>query len=181
MSHLVVKAKAVAVVAHAGTFRRNSAKKPYITHPKEVAALVRASGGNEIEIAAAWLHDVTEDNPAFPISYIEDEFGKAVSLMISGLTDTPDLKGITTRERKQIQAARVLMESDSIKRVKLADQISNMRDMASHPPEKWDKQKRHDYIEGSRLVAEACSGISLFLDSEFQVAHLRAMAEYLYG
>lgn len=48
---LVDKAKALAFKAHEGAYRKNAARKPYITHVEEVATLVTQSGGSQEEIA----------------------------------------------------------------------------------------------------------------------------------
>ena len=39
----------------------DKAGRPYIDHPRRVAALVQASGGDWVQVCAAWLHDVMED------------------------------------------------------------------------------------------------------------------------
>ncbi|MFE1379157.1 HD domain-containing protein [Streptomyces sp. NPDC058740] len=49
----------LAVAAHAG--RTDKAGRPYAEHLRAVAEGVRARGGDERQIAAAWLHDAVED------------------------------------------------------------------------------------------------------------------------
>jgi (p)ppGpp synthase/HD superfamily hydrolase len=51
--------EAVARAAHAG--QTDKAGRPYAEHLAAVAAGVRARGGDEAQIAAAWLHDAVED------------------------------------------------------------------------------------------------------------------------
>lgn len=58
---LVETARLVATAAHAGQVDKGGA--PYIEHPAFVADRVRWLGGDEVEVAAAWLHDVVEDTP----------------------------------------------------------------------------------------------------------------------
>jgi (p)ppGpp synthase/HD superfamily hydrolase len=57
LTHWTRVARAVAIAAHAGQFRRDG-KTPYHTHPEMVAESVR----KELK-PAAWLHDVLEDTP----------------------------------------------------------------------------------------------------------------------
>lgn len=52
--------EAVARAAHAG--QTDKAGRPYAEHLSAVAEGVRARGGDEEQIAAAWLHDAIEDD-----------------------------------------------------------------------------------------------------------------------
>lgn len=56
---MIGRAIELATIAHAGAVDR--AGVDYINHPARVAALVEAAGGDDVAIAAAWLHDVVED------------------------------------------------------------------------------------------------------------------------
>jgi (p)ppGpp synthase/HD superfamily hydrolase len=51
--------EALATTAHLG--QTDQAGQAYIEHPRRVAEAVTQRGGSELEIAAAWLHDVAED------------------------------------------------------------------------------------------------------------------------
>src|SRR4051812_22501753 len=60
---LAVLADRIATEAHEGQLRKWCAV-PYVTHPRRVAALVAGlDGTNEVDVAAALLHDVVEDTP----------------------------------------------------------------------------------------------------------------------
>ncbi|WP_424869803.1 HD domain-containing protein [Streptomyces sp. SAI-229] len=52
--------EATARAAHAG--QTDKAGRPYAEHLRAVAEGVRARGGDEEQIAAAWLHDAVEDD-----------------------------------------------------------------------------------------------------------------------
>ena len=175
MSELIAQAKAFATKAHEGQVRPNKAQEPYITHPEAVARLIEESGGSEEEIASGWLHDVPEDTP-FTLADITTSFGVVVSRIVDGLTDPPEFSGLPRTERKKRQAERVKGESNSVKRCKLADQISNIRGCGIDPPQKWSTADRLNYIKGAGLVAQACRGVSEYLDTEFQKAYDRAIA-----
>jgi hypothetical protein len=60
MPHLSLpQVEALARRAHAG--QEDKAGRPYAEHLRAVADGVRARGGSEAQIAAAWLHDAVED------------------------------------------------------------------------------------------------------------------------
>lgn len=174
-SQLVNSARDFALEAHKGLIRPNKAQEPYSTHLEEVAGLVEQSGGSEEEVAAAWLHDTVEDTGT-TLDTIRERFGDLVATIVDGLTDKPDLTGMPTLERKRLQAERVREKSHSVKRVKIADQTSNLRSVAVDPPVKWDEQKCKDYIAGAKLIVDECKGVSPYLDAEFQAAYEKSSA-----
>jgi (p)ppGpp synthase/HD superfamily hydrolase len=174
---LVSDAETVATEAHKGIMRPGKIKEPYIVHPKEVAGLVAQSGGSNAEIAAGWLHDVPEDT-SVSIKDIQLQFGDTVAEIVDGLTDPPEFSGLPTLVRKTQQAERLKKKGESVKRVKIADSISNLRKIAIDPPTHWDKQRCLNYIEGVRLVATECYGISAFLDGQFDSAYQNAVLVY---
>ena len=174
MGELVERAKAFALEAHKGQTRLNKDKTPLATHIEEVVSLVAEFGGSEAEIAAAWLHDVVEDTPV-TLEEIAANFGNEVAMIVDGLTDPPGFNRMHTFERKTAQARRVSGESDSVKRVKLADQISNVRSVAVDPPVKWDPKKCIDYANGAELIAWECKDVSGRLFGLFCRAHTAAL------
>ncbi|MET9917122.1 HD domain-containing protein [Streptomyces sp. NPDC059605] len=56
----LTEVEAIARAAHAG--QRDKAGRPYTEHLAAVAEGVRARGGSDEQIAAAWLHDAVEDD-----------------------------------------------------------------------------------------------------------------------
>ena len=164
---LVNKAKEFATKAHTGHFRINPEQTPYTDHLEEVALLVEMSGGDHFEIAAAWLHDVVEDTPA-TMEDVQREFGEEVAEMVYGLTDLPEFLELSLTERKHKQAERVKTESNGVKRVKIADQASNVKFIGRGDLTKFIPSDYLDYLEGARKIAEACAGISEHLDKTFE-------------
>lgn len=126
------------------------------------------------EIAAAFLHDSVEDTPT-TLSEIVELFGAVVGDIVDGLTDPSEFDTLPTLIRKRRQALRIQSKSDSVKRVKIADQTSNLRSVAVDPPVKWNKQKCLDYIEGARLIVMECRGASGFLEIQFDEAYQAAI------
>ncbi|MGW0672177.1 HD domain-containing protein [Streptomyces sp. NPDC002746] len=60
-AHLTLaEVERIARAAHEG--RRDKAGRPYAEHLAAVAEGVRARGGSDEQIAAAWLHDAVEDD-----------------------------------------------------------------------------------------------------------------------
>lgn len=157
---IIQKAKEFAEKAHKDHFAHfsNNRKFPYVMHLEEVAELVKNAGGNDEEIASAWLHDIIEDTET-TIEDIEGEFGKDIAEIVFGLTDLPEFSDLPTKERKTKQAERVAKESNSIKKVKLADQISNVI-MKGQIKLSSKKDMGLIYIQGANKIAEACKEAS---------------------
>ena len=80
---LVEAARLVAEAAHAGQVDKGGA--PYIEHPAFVADRVRWLGGDEVEIATGWLHDVVEDT-AVSLDALASVFPARVVEAVDGLT-----------------------------------------------------------------------------------------------
>ncbi len=177
MSELVERARVFAEKAHKGQTRLNKDKLPLVTHLEEVVSLVRESGGSDEELAAAWLHDVVEDTPVL-LTEVAKNFGDKVANIVFGLTDPPHFSGLHTLERKTAQAERMRYLSDSVKRVKIADQTSNVRSVAIDPPVKWDTQRCLDYVEGARKIVFECEDVDEFLFGKFCEAYWTAIKVY---
>ncbi|MES2215879.1 MAG: HD domain-containing protein [Patescibacteria group bacterium] len=152
-------------------------KWPQIIHLEEVARLVTESGGSEAEIAAAWLHDTVEDT-SVTLDDIENEFNKDVRELVGGLTDLDEFKDLPLVERKRKQAERVKSESVGVRRIKLADQTSNVRRMTQHGNAAWTPEEHVIYIHGAKLIADQCRGISDFLDQLFKENYQKAGKMY---
>ncbi|MER8042980.1 HD domain-containing protein [Streptomyces sp. NPDC094032] len=77
----------LAVAAHAG--QTDKAGRPYAEHLRAVAEGVRARGGDERQIAAAWLHDAIEDE-ALSAEWLADAaLPPEVKDMVRALTRRP--------------------------------------------------------------------------------------------
>lgn len=109
---------------------------------------------------------------------IETNFGKEVTEIVHGLTDLDSIKDLPTTERKAKQAERVRNESVSVRRIKLADQTSNVKFIANDPAARWTNEGCKAYIEGARLIAEQCRGISPLLEKLFDTEYKKAAKRY---
>ncbi len=175
---VVKQAEAFARLRFAAMVRPNKAQEPKINHMREVAQLVDEAGGSDDEAAAAWLHDILEDTPT-TYEEITDRFGPHVAMIVIGLTDPAGIHGLEGEEsiykRKMMQAERLRNEPRSVRLVKLADQISNLRSVRHDPPRDWTRTKAIEYIRGAWEVAQVCRGISQLLDDYFFEAHQSAL------
>jgi len=160
-----IKAVAFAAHKHRDQRRKNVDKSPYINHPIALADILANEGGirdTQILIAAV-LHDTLEDTET-TVRELEYEFGKNVASIVLEVTDDKSLHKLE-RKRRQIAHARHL--SKSARLVKLADKISNLRDILSSPPAKWSIKRRREYFEWAGKVVAGMRGTHQGLEKVF--------------
>src|SRR3989338_1046505 len=75
--------------AHAGQLRKSG--DPYISHPLETALILTKLGLDAKAIAAALLHDVSEDTHA-KIEDIQKSFGEEVAYLVRGMTKLREVR-----------------------------------------------------------------------------------------
>jgi (p)ppGpp synthase/HD superfamily hydrolase len=137
---LVQKARRFAKLAHGLVLnsedqlgqRRKGSNEPYTKHLAKVAKLVADSGGDEAQVAAAWLHDVVEDTP-ISLSHIRKVFGADVAKLVQELTDRftkHNYPGLNRRQRKVKELQRLSKISDRAKTIKYADLVSNLESVS---------------------------------------------------
>lgn len=168
---LILQAAHFSADKHRDQRRKGSRNTPYINHPLEVAERLNRIGGIEdvTVLVAAILHDTIEDTET-TAAEIERLFGYEVAKLVSELTIDKEPYW-TVRKRAEIDGAPRL--SRNAKLIKLSDKTSNVADTISNPPGEWTLQRRRDYLEFARLVADGCRGVNAALDAEFD----RVMAE----
>jgi (p)ppGpp synthase/HD superfamily hydrolase len=164
---LIEKAKVFALQVHARDRWNDTERASRLPHFEEVARLVTESGGSAVEIAAAWLHDSVEDTPT-TIEQVKQEFGKEVARVVEGLTDTPGWEKLPIVERKAKQAEHIKNESLSVRRVKLADQCSNVKAVGEKVFPGMEGETAVAYCTGAKNLADICASASLYLDQIFQ-------------
>jgi len=161
---------------HSGQTRKGDEEAPYINHPLEVVNLLTNIGMVEdfnILIAAA-LHDTIEDTETTKEEIIE-LFGDEVCKMVLELTDD---KSLPKAERKQKQIEHAPNLSHGAKLVKLADKISNIRDVVENPPVGWSNERRREYVEWGEKVVAGLRGANKNLEKHFDELVTRAMASF---
>jgi GTP diphosphokinase / guanosine-3',5'-bis(diphosphate) 3'-diphosphatase len=178
---LLHEAKRFALRHHDGLDRGNASGEPVVAHLAEVAAYVANEVDDEdaavVLVAAAWLHDVVEDT-GVTIDDVRRAFGESVAAIVAGLTDPPDFAAMPLVVRKRRQAARVADAPWSVRLVKLADQVANIRSVAEDPPTAWGAEACLAYLEGASAVAAACGDVSERLSVWARRHHARGIARY---
>ncbi|MEO1469263.1 MAG: HD domain-containing protein [Pseudomonadota bacterium] len=166
----LARAYTLAARAHAGQRRKGPGDVPYLNHPCDVAALVAtlAEDPGPDAVIAAVLHDVVEDSPT-TLAEIDAAFGPGVAALVDWVTDAPDLARLPMAERKAAQARHMAGAPPGAKAVKIADQTSNLRDLARSGAA-WPAARCRAYVEGARRVVDACRGPHPRLEAAFDEA-----------
>jgi (p)ppGpp synthase/HD superfamily hydrolase len=171
----IMRAASFAAKKHSGQKRKGSDGEPYINHPLEVANLLVNIGGVDDAdvVVAALLHDTVED---CGVSYeeIAENFTSAVADYVREVTDD---KSLPKAERKRLQVEHAPHLSYGAKQIKLADKISNIRDVTDHPPEDWDLQRRREYVEWGESVVAGLRGANPAMEALFDELVARSRSE----
>ncbi|MET8898477.1 HD domain-containing protein [Streptomyces albogriseolus] len=80
----LAEVEATACAAHAG--QTDKAGRPYAEHLRAVAEGVRRRGGDDEQIAAAWLHDAVEDDKLSPAWLEEAALTRRTKDMVLAVT-----------------------------------------------------------------------------------------------
>lgn len=108
--------------------------EPYITHPIEVASIVKSVSHTPEMVAAAYLHDVVEDTNV-TLDIIAQHFGTTVAEYVQELTDPPKTANSPNRKtRKAFVRDKLAFASAEVQTIKLADLISNSQSIVLHDP-----------------------------------------------
>ena len=167
---LILHALEFASLKHRDQRRKDADASPYINHPIALATLLTREGVVEdIVLAAAILHDTLEDTQTTPAE-LREHFGERVAGIVAEVTDDKNLLKV---ERKRLQIEHAATISREAKLVKLADKICNLRDVAEHPPAKWDLARRRDYFEWAKRVVDGLRGIHPRLEAAFDAAYAK--------
>lgn len=162
---LLLKAASFAAQKHKNQRRKDVDASPYINHPLSLAHILASEGGvsNPTVLAAALLHDTVEDTDT-TFEELELEFGSEVASIVAEVTDD---KSLDKAERKRLQIVKSSAKSHSAKLVKLADKISNLRDIAYSPPADWSSERRREYFDWAIKVVSGMRGTNAALEAAF--------------
>jgi len=162
---LLIKALDFAAHKHRGQRRRNVAASPYINHPIALAGILcnEAHITDVDVICGALLHDTVEDTETTEAELLR-EFGAAIAGIVMDVTDD---KTLGKDERKEQQVAHAAHIRPGAKLVKLADKISNLRDMAHDPPAGWGLARRREYFDWAKRVIDRLRGVHAPLEAIF--------------
>ncbi len=171
-SATLLRALLFASIKHRDQRRKDVEASPYINHPIAVATVLAVEGNvtDEDILVAAVLHDTVEDTETTFVE-LEETFGAAVTELVRELTDD---KSLPKEVRKQLQIDHAPGRSVGAKQMKIADKISNLRDITASPPADWPLERRRDYLDWAERVVAGCRGINPLLDEVFDATLARA-------
>ena len=162
---LLLKALAFAAHKHRGQRRKNVDASPYINHPISLANILSNEGHvtDVSVICAALLHDTVEDTETTAVE-LRTEFGDTIAGIVMDVTDD---KSLEKADRKAQQVEHAAHICDAAKLVKLADKISNLRDVAIDPPAGWELERRQEYFDWAKQVIDRLRGVHSSLEAIF--------------
>ena len=123
---LITRAFVAAAFLHGQQSRKSG--EAYIHHPVGTALNAAELKLDSVTIAAALLHDVVEDTGT-PLSWIEEEFGDEIAMLVDGVTKLTKMH-FTSQEEEQAENYRkmiIAMATDiRVILIKLCDRLHNM-------------------------------------------------------
>ena len=165
MDGLFLKALVFAADKHKNQRRKDADASPYINHPIALAnILVNEGGVTDINVlCGAILHDTIEDTETTKEELIQ-QFGEKITSIVLDVTDD---KTLLKAERKLKQIEHASHASHEAKLVKLADKISNMRDILASPPRDWTEDRKKEYFDWAGKVIDQIRGTNSKLENIF--------------
>jgi guanosine-3',5'-bis(diphosphate) 3'-pyrophosphohydrolase len=156
---------------HRDQRRKDLEASPYINHPIALAHVLWEEGRvhEAAVIQAALLHDTIEDTET-TVEELRARFGRKVAKIVAEVTDD---KTLPKAERKRLQVEHAPHISREAKLVKLADKISNLRDMAAGAPRTWPKSRVREYFDWAKRVVDAMRGVHPVLERIFDEVYAR--------
>ena len=161
----LLHAASFAADKHKDQRRKGTDAQPYINHPLNVANILADIGRVEdIDILiAAILHDTIEDTETTE-EELKRLFGERVCGFVLEVTDD---KSLPPSVRKQLQIEHAPHLSREAKQIKLADKISNIRDVFENPTVDWDEARQREYVEWGVTVVAGLRGVNSDLEAYF--------------
>lgn len=161
----IIKAAYFAARIHSADRRKDAEETPYINHPLALANVLAVECGiDDVEvICGALLHDTIEDTETTEEELLE-AFGEQITRIVLEVTDD---KKLEWEERKEAQVRNAPDLSDQAKLVKLADKISNLRDIVASPPSDWSLERKRKYFDWAARVVDGVRGVNPELEALF--------------
>ena len=160
---------AFAADKHRNQRRKDVEATPYINHPIGLANLLANEAGvtDVSTLCAAILHDTIEDTETTEAE-LQAVFGEEIARLVVEVTDD---KNLPKKERKRMQIENGSSRSEKAKRIKVADKICNLRDLANNPPHGWEIALKQGYIDWAKAVIDRQHGGHAKLESLFREAY----------
>jgi guanosine-3',5'-bis(diphosphate) 3'-pyrophosphohydrolase len=168
---LILDAAEFAARKHQDQRRKGRSRRPYVGHCIEVASTLASVGKVEDVnvIVAALLHDVVEDTDTTN-DEVRERFGDPVADLVAEVTDDKTLK---KKERRELQVEHAPALSTGAKLIKIADKISNVREIANDPPKKWGTGRQRKYFDWADRVVNAMGSV----DPEMRLVFDKTVAD----
>lgn len=109
--------------------QRRASGEPYVIHPLATAKILVELNLDTQTIVAGLLHDIIEDTSC-SLKNVEDEFGKKVSQLVTGLTKISQVESNSNTCNRAENLRRLLIavaEDARVLLIKLADRLHNMQ------------------------------------------------------
>lgn len=167
----LIEAVAFAAEKHRDQRRKDVAASPYINHPIALANVLANEGGvtNLTALCAAVLHDTVEDTDSTEQELIQ-RFGSDIASVVMEVTDD---KSLDKARRKELQVEHAPHLSYAARLVKLADKISNLRDILASPPADWPVERKEAYFDWAAKVVAGLRGTHPGLEAVFEGVYAR--------
>jgi guanosine-3',5'-bis(diphosphate) 3'-pyrophosphohydrolase len=162
---LILKALRFSAEKHKDQRRKGANASPYINHPIEVTEILWRLGEvrDTTLLLAAILHDTIEDTATTP-DEIKSEFGEKVLTLVLEVTDD---KSLPKQKRKQLQVENAPHKTRNAKLLKLADKISNVREIVTSPPKDWPLERKQEYLLWTEKVVAGLRGVNETLERHY--------------
>lgn len=169
----LVQAVAFAADKHRNQRRKDAEASPYINHPIALANVLANEGDVQdvTVLCAAVLHDTIEDTET-TADELRAVFGDQVASVVLEVTDD---KSLDKAVRKQLQIEHAPHGSPQAKLVKLADKISNLRDILASPPADWSPERKQAYFDWAAAVVAGLRGVHPGLEAVFDGLYARRL------
>jgi len=134
--------------------------------------LVDEGGVRDIDVlVAAILHDTVEDTETTN-EEICGMFGDVAGALVAEVTDD---RSLSRDERKAWQVEHAPHLSRGAMLIKIADKMSNVRDMYASPPQ-WTLKRRSEYLDWAVRVVNGMRGVHVELEALFDNILAKARA-----
>lgn len=185
--NIVNNAEKIAEKWHKGQYRKfGNENIEYIEHPRKVVNLLKEINSTDIELAAAWSHDVPEDcvTTKEELNILKKEIiegcGEEVWSLVWELTNPSDYLEnkytiVKRVDKWKLNLNHIKNISNSAKKIKLADRLTNLSDIKDNIPIKWLKK----YLPESTDILEACRGINSNLELRLE-NKIKELQQYIH-
>jgi GTP diphosphokinase / guanosine-3',5'-bis(diphosphate) 3'-diphosphatase len=172
---MLLAAAAFAAHKHRDQRRNDADTSPYINHPIALADTLANEAGitDPITLIAALLHDTIEDTDTSH-QEIAAEFGAEIANLVDEVTDD---KLLSKLDRKRLQIEQAAGISVRAKLIKLADKISNLRDINKSAPAGWTPARVQEYFDWAKRVVDQMRGTHSTLEALFDAEFARRPKE----